>query len=232
MAMGYITSKNIIIVTTTLLLSSGCTKINMEKQNIQKDTKMISNFPQKVFDINKYESELRKNSNYEGYWKDENIFVKQYHIIKEGYIEEGYTKDLVENYIEEEILKNRLRDIYIYSNQGVLQSIKHYFGNNLEIGEWATFKNGILLKKEDKEENYKFKFIQVLEYCKNKNMDLLTKGEIAKRKIDQNYIWEITWNTGIISENGESYLFKNIMLDGTTGKEIRIKEYYFNPLVR
>lgn len=114
MAMGYITSKNIIIVTTTLLLSSGCTKINMEKQNIQKDTKMISNFPQKVFDINKYESELRKNSNYEGYWKDENIFVKQYHIIKEGYIEEEYTKDLVENYIEEEILKNRLRDIYIF----------------------------------------------------------------------------------------------------------------------
>lgn len=232
MAMGYITSKNIIIVTTTLLLSSGCTKINMEKQNIQKDTKMISNFPQKVFDINKYESELRKNSNYEGYWKDENIFVKQYHIIKEGYIEEEYTKDLVENYVEEEIFKNRLRDVYIYSNQGVLQYIKHYFGNNLEIGEWASFKNGILLKKEDKEKNYKFKFTQVLDYCKDKNIDILTKGEIVKRKIDQNYIWEITWNTGIISENGESYLFKNIMLDGTNGKEISIKEYYFNPLVR
>ncbi len=59
-------------------------------------------------------------------------------------------------------------------------------------------------------------------------------GEIKKVKKEESkiYCWEVTWNTGKISSDGESYTFKKVILDGKTGRELSSKEFTMNPLSR
>lgn len=236
MAMGYFKNQNLIMNTILifLFLLIGCTKDLKKESNLKLNKSMEINdsLQIKKFDIEKFESNLKKNPSYEGYQKNKETYIKQFYTIKSGYIEDSYTRNLVENYIEQYITNDRFNTFYKYDKSGELQFVSYYFGKNLEIGEWITYENGKIIKKEDKEEKYSFKFNQVLKYCKDKGMNLLKKGEVLKTKDGQKYTWEITWNTGKVAEDGESYLFKKIILDGNTGKEISIKEYTFNPLGR
>lgn len=46
------------------------------------------------------------------------------------------------------------------------------------------------------------------------------------------YVWEISWNTGKIDDDEESYLFRKVILNGNTGAELSSKEFYLNPIAR
>ncbi|AZA79537.1 hypothetical protein EG347_19550 [Chryseobacterium sp. G0186] len=225
-----------IIVVWILLSFFNCSDGNkgksVSKQNIT--SSVNTNLQMTKFDIAKYEANIKKDPSYEGYAKDKNTYVKQYHVIKDGYVEDTYTKSIVQNYVEEVITNDRLRDIYTFDNAGTLQSVKHYFGNNLEIGKWEFYQNGNLVKTEDKDEHYAFDLKKVLQYGKDKKVDFTKTGEILKTqsKKDNAYVWEINWNTGKIAGDGESYLFKKAILNGNTGAELSITEYTLNPLAR
>lgn len=240
MAMGYIKKQDLImkIIFISLLLSllNNCSEGNKGKtisgQNIT--TSVNTNSQMTRFDIPKYEANLKKNPSYEGYAKDDHTYVKQYHIIKDGYVEEAYTRSLVQNYVEEVITNNRIRDVYTFDHEGTLQSIKHYFGNSLEIGKWTYYQNNNVVKTEDKDENYTFNLDKVLQYGKNKKVDFTKNGEISRSKSPKynTYVWELEWNTGKLAGDGESYLFKKVILNGNTGAELSSTEYTLNPLAR
>ncbi|WP_419868500.1 hypothetical protein [Chryseobacterium sp. CT-SW4] len=214
--------------------SNSCTENNKGKTSVYQEIITSSNIDvqKKKFDIEKYELNIKKDPSYEGYWKDKNTYIKQYHIIKDGYVEETYTKDLVESYVEEIIKNDRYRDVYTFDKTGSLQSVKHYFGSNLEIGKWLYYKKDVIVKTENKDENYAFTLEEVLKYGKTQKVDFTKTGEISKTTQSGVHVWELDWNTGKISEDGESYLFKKVILDGNTGKEISTKEYYSHPFVR
>ncbi|MGU3373616.1 hypothetical protein [Chryseobacterium sp. M5A1_1a] len=225
------------IIFIWLLLSFfNCSEGNKEKsvsnQNITPSVN--TNLQMTKFDIAKYEANIKKDPSYEGYAKDKDTYVKQYHVIKDGYVEENYTKSLVQNYVEEVITHNRIRDVYTFDNTGILQSVKHYFGSNLEIGKWEYYKNGTVVKTEDKDENYTFDLNKVLKYGKDKKVDLTKNGEIlrSQSKKYNAHVWEINWNTGKMAGDGESYLFKKAILNGNTGAELSVTEYTMNPLAR
>lgn len=237
--MGYIKKNDLImkIIFIWILLSFfNCSESNKEKsvsnQNITPSVN--TNLQMTKFDIAKYEANIKKDPSYEGYAKDKDTYVKQYHIIKDGYVEETYTKSLVQNYVEEVITHNRIRDIYTFDNTGTLQSVKHYFGNNLEIGKWEYYQNGAVVKTEDKDENYAFNLNKVLKYGKDKKVDFTKNGEISRSQSKKYnaYVWELNWNTGKMAGDGESYLFKKAILNGNTGAELSVTEYTLNPLAR
>lgn len=237
--MGYPKKNDLImkIIVVWLLLSffncsDGNKDKSVSKQNI---TPSVNTHLQMTkFDIAKYEENIKKDPSYEGYAKDKNTYVKQYHVIKDGYVEDTYTKSIVQNYVEEVITNDRFRDIYTFDNTGILQSVKHYFGNNLEIGKWEFYQNGTIVKTENKDEHYAFDLNKVLKYGKDKKVDFTKTGEILKTqsKKDNAYVWEINWNTGKIAGDGESYLFKKAILKGDTGAELSVTEYTMNPLAR
>ncbi|MFP3833311.1 hypothetical protein [Chryseobacterium sp. SIMBA_028] len=212
--------------------SEGNTGKSVSNQNIIQSVN--TNLQMTKFDIAKYEANIKKDPSYEGYAKDKDTYVKQYHIIKDGYVEEAYTKSLVQNYVEEIITHNRFRDIYIFDNTGTLQSVKHYFGNHLEIGKWEYYQNGAVVKTEDKDENYAFDLNKVLKYGKDKKVDFTKNGEISRSQSKKYnaYVWELNWNTGKMAGDGESYLFKKAILNGNTGAELSVTEYTLNPLAR
>lgn len=240
MAMGFIKKNDlimkIIFVWLLSMLFYNCSESNKEKKALNQNiiTSANTNVQMRKFDITKYESNIKKDPSYEGFWKSKDIYVKQYHVIKDGYVEEGYTKNLVQNYVEIEIKDDKFRDVYAFDNTGILQSVKHYFGNNLEIGKWTYYKNNNVVKTENKDENYAFTLDQVLKYGKDKKVDFVKTGEISKSKSQEYnmYVWEISWNTGKIADDGESYLFRKVILNGNTGAELSSKEYYLNPLAR
>ena len=65
-------------------------------------------------------------------------------------------------------------------------------------------------------------------------INLLKTGEISKIKFGSlnTFCWQIKWNTGILDKDGESYRFKEVILDGKTGKELSSNEFFMNPLSR
>lgn len=239
MAMGYLKKNDLsmkIIFVWLLLSFFSCSNGSKEKpvsnQNITPSVN--NNLQMTKFDIAKYEAKIKADPSYEGYAKDGNVYVKQYHVIKDGYVEETYNRDIVQHYVEEVITHNRFRDIYTFDHTGTLQSVKHYFGNNLEIGKWTYYQNGTVVNTEDKDKNYAFDLNKVLQYGKDRKVDFTKNGEISRSESKQYnaHVWEITWNTGKIAADGESYLFKKVILNGNTGAELSSKEYYLNPLAR
>lgn len=240
MAMGFIKKNDlimkIIFVGLLSMLFCNCSEKNKEKIALNQivRTSANTNSQMRKFNVTKYESNIKKDPSYEGYWKDKDIYVKQYHLIKDGYIEGNYTRSIVQNYVEIEIKNNKFRDVYTFENTGILKSIKHYFGNNLEVGKWIYYQNNNIVKTEDKDENYTFTLDQVLKYGEHKKVNFLKTGEISKSQSKDYgmYVWEISWNTGKINNDGESYLFRKVILNGNTGAELSSKEYYQNPLAR
>lgn len=238
MAMGNFKKQNLILIFTLLLTQFffNCVNKKNEESNIEylNNKKMENSEIPKRFDISNYESNIKKNPFYTGFQKDTETFVKQYHTIKEGYVEEKYTRELVQNYVEEVIIQNRFRDIYTFDNKGILQSLKHYFGNDLEVGEWTYYQNDKRMKVEDKDIGYEFNIHDVINYGKKNKINLLKTGEISKIKFGSlnTFCWQIKWNTGILDKDGESYRFKEVILDGKTGKELSSNEFFMNPLSR
>lgn len=237
MAMGYIKKNDslmkIISIMLFTILFSNCEKSKSEP--FQQSTSISNkNMQATKFDIEKYESNLKKNPLYEGFQKDENVFVKQYHIIKNGYVEDGYSRNIVENYVEELVGKDRYKTKFTFDKNGNLESKKFYFGNNLEIGKWEYFKNGTLTKTENKDENYPFSLDEVLKFGKKNNVDFHKTGEISKKLSSEynKYVWELTWNTGKLKADGKTYIFRKVILDGKTGEKLYDKEYELNPLKR
>ena len=84
MAMGYFKKKNLIskIILLYLFLIF-CNSCNLKEIKIEESKLMNTNIQTQKFDIEKYESNLKTNPLYEGYQKDERIFVKQFHTIKD-----------------------------------------------------------------------------------------------------------------------------------------------------
>lgn len=239
MAMGNFENQSLIfflIFFSTQFLFSCTDQKNKQEINLksQKNNSMENHKIPKRFDIQSYESKIKKDPFYEGYQKDSKTFVKQYHILKNGYVEENYTKEIVQNYVEEIITEDRFRTVYTFDNKGILYSIKKYFGNNLEIGEWIYFQDEKKTNVEDKDSGYQFLIHDVINYAKSKNLNLLKTGDIERiRYHEQNFpAWKIKWNTGTLSADGESYLFKEIILDGKTGRELESKDFFLNPLAR
>ena len=234
MAMGYFKKKNLIskIILLYLFLIF-CNSCNLKEIKIEESKLMNTNIQTQKFDIEKYESNLKTNPLYEGYQKDERIFVKQFHTIKDGYIEETYTKTLVENYYEQYISDDRFETFYKYDAKGILLSVSHYFADNVQIGKWKYYENGNLIKTEDKDIGYSFDIYKVIKYGKDNKVDFNKTGEIIKSsspKFSKN-VWELNWNTGTFSEDDRS-LFRSVILDGNNGNVLSKSEYYINPLHR
>lgn len=239
MAMGYIKKRNLVsyifLLCVLSILFENC---NFEKKNLIKNKNVNltinRNVQMQKFDIEKYESNLRRNPLYEGYQKDEDTFVKQFYTIKNGYIEKMYTKSLVQNYIEQYIRKDRFEDYYIYDKDGALQTVTHFFGNDLEIGKWLFYEDHKLIKTDDKDKNYPFNLDSVLSFGKRNKVDFTRSGKITRSKSSKYgfYVWDLTWNTGIKSPDGEKSIFKNVILDGASGKILFEEEYMVNPLSR
>ncbi len=235
MAMGNFKKQSIIIVLFIAFLNLNCNDSKKVEKNKFEKNKMMTNESQvRNFDIEKYEDNLKKSSEYDGYSINQDTYVKQYHIVKEGYIEETYQKNLVANYVEEIILNNKFRDVHSFDNNGKIISTKHYFGNSLEIGKWVFYEKENQVNIEDKDENFQFSLDQVIKYGKQNEVDFLKTGEIIKSnsKIHNCHVWELTWNTGKMENDGESYLFKKVILNANSGKQLETKEFYLNPLAR
>lgn len=234
MAMGTFKKENFIInlFLICFLFLINCN--NIKKEDINVNTKynkpMDKNLKLPHFDVEKYEANLKRNPLYEGYQKDKNTYVRQSHGIKDGYIEETYTKSLVTNYVEQYIGDDRFETFYIYDNNGNLRSISHYFADNLEIGKLNYYKNDILVKTQDKDENYPFSLEKVLKYGKDNHVDFTKTGMLSRSysKTYGTYIWDLNWNTGKKSDNGEKFIFKKEILDGNSGKVLLSKEYHTN----
>jgi len=238
MAMGYFKKQNLAInlFFLSILFLVNCNDFKTEKRSIneQYNKPMDNKIQLPRFDINKYEANLKKNPDYEGYQKDQDTYVKQYHSIKEGYVEENYEKSIVENYVEQYISNNRFETFQTYDKDGLLQSVTHYFADNVEIGEWYYYKDEKLVKTEDKDKNYPFSLDKVLEYGKKNNVDFTKSGKLSRfySKAYGSYIYELQWNTGKKSADIEKSLFRKVVLDGSNGKELKSEEYYINPLAR
>ncbi len=140
----------------------------------------------------------------------------------------------MENYVEEIITDYRYRDIYTFDHNGNLISVKKFFGNNLEIGSWIYYKDENVDRRENKDIGYSFTLKDVLVYGKKNNIDFLKSGDIKKIQFgaSNQKAWELTWNTGKLTGDGETYLFRKVILDGKSGKELASKEYLLNPLIR
>lgn len=237
MAMGNSKKQNLMIqvILSLALLLLSCRQKEFNKTYISnKHKNMQSTEDKKKFDINKYEENLKKNEFYEGYRRDAHTYVKQYHFIKQGYVEETYNRNLVENYVEEVITDDRYRDIYTFDHDGNLISVKKYFGNGVEIGSWIYYEGDRIDRQENKDVGFSFTLQDVLVYGKKNNVDFLRSGDIKKIQFgpSNSNAWELTWNTGKISADGETYLFRKVILDGKSGKELVSKEYFLNPLIR
>ncbi|SHE38615.1 hypothetical protein SAMN05443633_101137 [Chryseobacterium arachidis] len=235
--MGYIKKNDslmkIVIIILFGILFNNCEK-NKSEIIVQNTSISKKNMQTINFDIEKYESNIKKNPLYEGFQKDENTYVKQYHIIKDGYVEDGYSKNIIEHYVEEFIGKDRYKTKFTFNKNGNLESKKKYFGNNLEIGKWEYFKNGVLSKTENKDENFSFGLDDVLKFGKKNNIDFQKTGEISRQfsKEFNKYIWELTWNTEKLKADGKTYIFRKVILSGLTGEKLYDKEYDLNPLRR
>lgn len=112
----------IILVLILSMFFYNCSENNKEKKALKQNIAASerSNLQIRKFDIAKYETNIKKDPSYEGYWKSKDVYVKQYHVIKDGYVEEGYTKNLVQNYVEIEIKDDKFRDVYTFDNTGIL----------------------------------------------------------------------------------------------------------------
>jgi len=237
MAMGYFKKQNLAInLFLIILFLVNCNDFKTEKRNItgQYNKQMDNKMQLPRFDIAKYEANLKKNPDYEGYQKDEATYVKQYHTIKEGFIEEKYDKSIVENYVEQLISNNRFETFQTYDKDGFLLSVTHYFADNMEIGKWSYYKDEKLVKTEDKDKNFQFSLDEVLKYGKKNNIDFTKSGKLSRfySKTYGSYIYELQWNTGKKSADMEKSLFRKVLLDGRDGKELKSEEYYINPLAR
>lgn len=235
--MGYFKKQNLAIyLLISFLFLVNCNDFKTEKRNIteQYNEPMDKKMQLPRFDIDKYEANLKKNPDYDGYQKDPDTYVKQYHSIKEGYIEEKFEKSIVENYVEQLISNNRFETFQIYDKGGFLLSVTHYFADNIEIGQWLYYKDEKLVKTEDKDKNFQFSLDKVLEYGKKNNVDFTKSGKLSRfySKTYGTYIYELQWNTGKKSADIERSLFRKVVLDGSNGKELKSEEYYINPLAR
>jgi hypothetical protein len=187
------------------------------------------------FDINKYEENLKKDNGYEGYNKSNTVYVKQYHSIKEGYVEESYTKNLVENYIEENQYSNGFKDVMLYDKAGILTSLKKYFRDNVEIGIWQTYDaSGSLIEEINKDEHYTFSIDDVLLFGKKNNVDFAKTGKVWREYSNEykKYIWLLDWNTGKAGKAIDESIFRTVILDATNGISISDKTKSIQPVIR
>jgi hypothetical protein len=187
------------------------------------------------FDINKYEENIKKDNGYEGYNKSNTVYVKQYHSIKEGYIEEGYAKNLVENYIEEYRYTNGFKDIKIYDKEGILIKVEKYFGDNLEIGNWQNYDvSGRLTGEIKKDEHYKFSIDDILLFGKKNNVEFAKTGKILREYNEgyKKYIWLLDWNTGKTGKAIDESIFRTVILDAADGSTISDKTKSIQPVIQ
>lgn len=192
-----------------------------EKENMEK------------FNIKEYETRLETNPFYEGY-EEKNSYIKQYHLIKDGYVEESYSKNIVTFYVEEIITDTAYKTVKKYYKDGSMESIKYFFNDNLEIGNWEYFQDGKVIKTENKDQNYKTSLNDIIAFGDERNVDFTKSGNVTREfsnKINK-YIWTLDWNTGKQSDNEEEYLFKKIIIDDSDKKIIKEESYFVNPFVR
>jgi hypothetical protein len=187
------------------------------------------------FDINKYEENLKKDNGYEGYSKSNTVYVKQYHGIKEGFVEESYTKSLVENYTEEYQNSNGFKDVMTYDKAGILTSLKKYFRDNVEVGIWQTYDASGRLKEEiNKDEHYTFSINDVLLFGKKNNVDFAKTGKVWREYNNEykKYIWLLDWNTGKAGKAIDESIFRMVILDATNGNTISDKTKSIKPFIQ
>jgi len=195
----------------------------------QKDNK-LKHTSMERFNIEKYEKNIESNPSYEGYQVNDSVFIKQYHIIKEGIVEDKYNRNIVINYIEEAKANNGFKTVKVFNKGGEIILIKHFFKDNVEIGLWQWVQSGEIIREENKDKGYLFGINDVLMYGKQNNVDFSTTGKIEKGHTGNTPMWKLEWNTQKLGVSEGQMVFKNVSINASNGKIITSKEYSVNPI--
>lgn len=186
------------------------------------------------FDIRKYEERKMQDPAYDGYKKDDHLYVQQYNSIKEGYISTGYEKDLVTGYTENFQYKDGRRTVKDYDRDGNLVHVGYFFSDHLEIGTWEQFDPaGKLIKTENKDLHYRYSLEQVLAFGKTKDVDFIQTGKLDRYFSDKlhAYVWKLYWNTGKPGKQEGESVFRTILLDASNGTVLSDEETSSSPIL-
>ncbi|WP_073239176.1 hypothetical protein [Pedobacter caeni] len=225
--------KNYLQINMMILLLGMFTACNGQHAPNKELTKPVSKKEEKKivhmekFDIKKYEERKKKDFSYEGYQKDDNLYIQQYNGIKEGYVEMEYDKSLVTEYIEELQYKNGHRIVRTYDLEGNIKQNREYFSIDMEVGKWRDFSPaGLVLKEEDKDENYKMSLDRILAFGRENHVDFGETGKVKRyRSPDtKKYVWELYWNTGKPGKASGEATFRTVIIDDLSGKVMADKE--------
>ena len=154
-----------------------------------------------VFDIKGY-YERSKEPEYEGYYKEDNTYVRQFGDSLSGFVEYETSPSL------EEVFQIYRR---FYPN-GSLMLKGLNFPNDFEKGIWKEYdEQGNLIKETDYDKGFDYTWEDLLKLLKKREVDIKDTDNTTIRKEDGN--WRFSYVKGIY--------IHDVIIHGKTGKVIQ-----------
>ncbi|WP_438712381.1 hypothetical protein ACSTS3_08425 [Aquimarina muelleri] len=180
-------------VTILLILSV----INCKAQGFTKKE------PMDTFDINTFDKHKDHLSRY-------NYIRKDSTVVEQRTWQFGYEEVIMPK-------NNLIHTFNKYNEDGKLMLTGDFFPNDFEKGIWKEYdEQGNLIKETNYDAPYKFTWEEVLEWIKERNINMESDYLIIARGSDESGTsWDITWE----KENKSS--LRRAFIDGITGKIIK-----------
>ncbi|KQS93087.1 hypothetical protein [Chryseobacterium sp. Leaf394] len=216
--------KYITIKITVIFILMSCEKntINGQTNTIslekKEQMKKRDNYSDKKFDIKKYEKQISENPTYQSFIRaSDETEVEQYYILKEEYDFKAYEQKYVDSYIEKETDKNGFITFYSFYQDGKIKETEFHF-SEIEYGVWKKYDtDGFIISEINKDENYPFSLLKVIEFANKKGRDSIKGGGTFSRNFSQTHK-KYVYNVELYLRNNKDPHTQIYTLDAADGK--------------